>query len=66
MKLAEGVTAEQFYDRIRETYEGNNHVHRMEVMFYAGSEQLRMVFETPEGFEPDQKTRRGTIELLID
>lgn len=65
MKI-ENVTFDKLYERIKRTYEGNNHVSTVKVEFYDGTRPLTMVFKSPEGFCEDQRERKGTIELLVD
>lgn len=66
MKLAENVTLNEFYQRIKETYQSNNYISTVKVEFYDGTKPVQMVFKTPEGFEQDQTQRKGTIEVLLD
>ena len=66
MELAKDKTFAEFYERIKNTYQGNNHVYKVEVIFDDGTGPLRIVYTTPKGFEVDQMQRKGTIERLVD
>ncbi len=60
------VSAEEFYDFVRRSFEGNNQVYKVEAVFYDGQKPIRMVFDTPEGFIADQRLRAGTLEIKTD
>lgn len=55
-----------FYDLIRRSFEGNNHVYKVEVTLYDGATPLKIVFDTPKGFKSHQREREGTLEVRTD
>lgn len=65
MVLADNVKIQEFYERIKKTYEGNNHIYRVKVIFDDGTSPVTMIYQTPKGFEENQNNRKGTIELLL-
>ena len=52
---------------LRRSYEGNNHVYKVTLTLDEGQgSKLQYVFETPKGFNQDQRTRTGTIDTGFD
>ena len=66
-ELRSGVTIDEFCKFVRTTYEGNNYVSCVEARFYGSDRKVAgITFKSPEGFQENQKGRRGTINASIE
>jgi hypothetical protein len=64
--ITPGSSFEDFYRNLQRSIEGNNHVYKVKVTLYDGANELNLIFDSPEGFQADQKQRRGTLEIKTD
>lgn len=59
------VTVGEFYEFLKGGFEGNNSVYKVEATLYDGTKPVKITFETPEGFQEDQRQRVGKLEMDI-
>ncbi len=56
----------EFYEIIETTCKSNNYISTVKVEFYDGTSPVKMMFESPKGFEQYQEKRTGIVTLLSD
>lgn len=64
MILKDNITFGDALQFVKRSYEGNNNVSTVRVELYDGNQTVKLVYETPKGFERDQTQRRGKLEMI--